>query len=126
MFDHIAVPKDGSKIHFDSENNLVVPNNPIIPFIQGDGIGLDITPVMQNVVNQAVKKAYNGEKQIHWMEVYAGDKAVEKYGKHNYLPQETFDAIEKFVVAIKGPLTTPVGEGPFIATTNFSIASNVS
>jgi isocitrate dehydrogenase len=111
MFDHIAVPKDGSKIHFDSENNLVVPNNPIIPFIQGDGIGLDITPVMQNVVNQAVKKAYNGEKQIHWMEVYAGDKAVEKYGKHNYLPQETFDAIEKFVVAIKGPLTTPVGEG---------------
>jgi isocitrate dehydrogenase len=89
----------------------VVPNNPIIPFIQGDGIGLDITPVMQNVVNQAVKKAYNGEKQIHWMEVYAGDKAVEKYGKHNYLPQETFDAIEKFVVAIKGPLTTPVGEG---------------
>ena len=111
MFDHIAVPKDGSKIHFDSENNLVVPNNPIIPFIQGDGIGLDITPVMQNVVNQAVKKAYNGEKQIHWMEVYAGDKAVEKYGKHNYLPQESFDAIEKFVVAIKGPLTTPVGEG---------------
>ena len=111
MFDHIAVPKDGSKIHFDSENNLVVPNNPIIPFIQGDGIGLDITPVMQNVVNQAVKKAYSGEKQIHWMEVYAGDKAVEKYGKHNYLPQESFDAIEKFVVAIKGPLTTPVGEG---------------
>ena len=111
MFDHIAVPKDGSKIHFDSDNNLVVPNNPIIPFIQGDGIGLDITPVMQNVVNQAVKKAYSGEKQIHWMEVYAGDKAVEKYGKHNYLPQETFDAIEKFVVAIKGPLTTPVGEG---------------
>ena len=111
MFEHIKVPDDGDKIYFDSENNLVVPNNPIIPFIQGDGIGLDITPVMQNVVDNAVKKAYKGEKKIHWMEVFAGDKAVEKYGKHNYLPQETFDAIEKFVVAIKGPLTTPVGEG---------------
>jgi len=111
MFEHIQVPEDGTPIHFDSKNNLVVPNNPIIPFIQGDGIGLDITPVMQNVVDSAVKKAYKGEKKISWMEVFAGDKAVQKYGKHNYLPQETFDAIEKFVVAIKGPLTTPVGEG---------------
>tara|TARA_B100000767_G_scaffold132344_1_gene125682 strand:- start:1998 stop:3323 length:1326 start_codon:yes stop_codon:yes gene_type:complete len=111
MFEHIKVPSDGAQIHFDEENNLVVPNNPIIPFIEGDGIGMDITPVMQNVVDNAVKKAYKGEKKIHWMEVFAGDKAVEKYGKHNYLPQETFKAIEKFVVAIKGPLTTPVGEG---------------
>ena len=111
MFDHIKVPDDGSKIYFDDKNNLVVPNNPIIPFIEGDGIGFDITPVMQNVIDSAVKKAYKGEKKIHWMEVFAGDKAVKKYGKHNYLPQETFDAIEKFVVAIKGPLTTPVGEG---------------
>jgi isocitrate dehydrogenase len=111
MFDHIKVPDDGSKIYFDDKNNLVVPNNPIIPFIEGDGIGFDITPVMQNVVDSAVKKAYKDEKKIHWMEVFAGDKAVKKYGKHNYLPQETFDAIEKFVVAIKGPLTTPVGEG---------------
>jgi isocitrate dehydrogenase len=111
MFEHIKVPSDGAQIHFDEENNLVVPNNPIIPFIEGDGIGMDITPVMQNVVDNAVKKAYKGEKKIHWMEVFAGDKAVEKYGKHNYLPQETFNAIEKFVVAIKGPLTTPVGEG---------------
>jgi isocitrate dehydrogenase len=111
MFEHITVPKDGAKIHFDNENNLVVPNNPIIPFIEGDGIGMDITPVMQNVVDNAVKKAYKGDKKIHWMEVFAGDKALEKYGQHNYLPQETFDAIEKFVVAIKGPLTTPVGEG---------------
>tara|TARA_B100001996_G_scaffold381894_1_gene372343 strand:+ start:833 stop:2158 length:1326 start_codon:yes stop_codon:yes gene_type:complete len=111
MFEHIQVPEDGTPIHFDNKNNLVVPNNPIIPFIQGDGIGLDITPVMKNVVDSAVKKAYNGEKKIRWMEVFAGDKAVQKYGKHNYLPQETFDAIEKFVVAIKGPLTTPVGEG---------------
>jgi len=111
MYKHIKIPDDGSKISFDETNNLVVPNNPIIPFIQGDGIGLDITPVMQNVVNNAVEKAYGGDKKIHWMEVYAGDKAVEKYGEHNYLPQETFKAIEEFVVAIKGPLTTPVGEG---------------
>ena len=111
MFKHIEIPNNGSKISFDEKNNLVVPNNPIIPFIQGDGIGLDITPVMQNVVDNAVEKAYDGEKKIHWMEVYAGDKAVEKYGPHNYLPKETFDAIEEFVVAIKGPLTTPVGEG---------------
>ena len=101
MFDHIKVPNDGSKIYFDNKNNLVVPNNPIIPFIEGAGIGFDITPVMQNVVDSAVKKAYKGEKKFHWMEVFAGDKAVKKYGKHNYLPQETFDAIEKFVVAIK-------------------------
>lgn len=111
MFKHITAPKNGASIHFDSRNNLVVPNNPIIPFIEGDGIGMDITPVMQNVVDSAVKKAYKGERKIHWMEVFAGDKALEKYGEHNYLPQETFDAIEKFVVAIKGPLTTPVGEG---------------
>ena len=111
MFKHLNVPSGGDKIYFDNENNLVVPKNPIIPFIQGDGIGLDITPVMQNVVDNAVKKAYQGERKIHWMEIFAGDKAVEKYGAHNYLPQETFDAIEKFVVAIKGPLTTPVGEG---------------
>ena len=111
MFKHIEIPNNGSKISFDEKNNLVVPNNPIIPFIQGDGIGLDITPVMQNVVDSAVEKAYGGEKKIYWMEVYAGDKAVKKYGSHNYLPKETFDAIEEFVVAIKGPLTTPVGEG---------------
>ena len=111
MFKHIEIPNNGSKISFDEKNNLIVPNNPIIPFIQGDGIGLDITPVMQNVVDNAVEKAYHGDKKIHWMEVYAGDKAVEKYGPHNYLPKETFDAIEEFVVAIKGPLTTPVGEG---------------
>ena len=111
MFEHVQVPKDGSQIHFNDNGKLIVPDNPIIPFIQGDGIGLDITPVMQNVVDSAVKKAYGNEKKIYWTEIFAGDKAVEKYGKHNYLPQETFDAIKKFVVAIKGPLTTPVGEG---------------
>ena len=111
MFEHIKIPEEGKTITFDSDNKIVVPNNPIIPFIEGDGIGFDITPVMQNVVNNAVKKAYNGEKEIHWMEIYAGDKAVQRYGKHNYLPKETFDAMRRFVVSIKGPLTTPVGEG---------------
>ena len=111
MFEHIKIPEEGKTITFDSDNKIVVPNNPIIPFIEGDGIGFDITPVMQNVVNNAVKKAYNGKKEIHWMEIYAGDKAVQRYGKHNYLPKETFDAMRRFVVSIKGPLTTPVGEG---------------
>ena len=78
MFKHISVPEEGSKIYFDNENNLVVPNNPIIPFIQGDGIGLDITPVMHAGVTNAVEKAYKGEKKIHWMAVFAGDKAGEK------------------------------------------------
>jgi len=111
MFKHINVPDDGEPIHFNENGKLIVPDNPVIPFIEGDGIGIDITPVMQNVVDSAVQKAYSGSKKIHWMEIFAGDKATEKYGAHNYLPQETFDAIEKFVVAIKGPLTTPVGEG---------------
>ena len=111
MFEHIKIPEEGNTISFGSDDKIIVPNNPIIPFIEGDGIGFDITPVMQNVVNNAVKKAYNGKKEIHWMEIYAGDKAVQRYGKHNYLPKETFDAMKKFVVSIKGPLTTPVGEG---------------
>ena len=111
MFKHINVPDDGEPIHFNENGKLIVPDNPVIPFIEGDGIGIDITPVMQNVVDSAVQKAYSGSKKIHWMDIFAGDKATEKYGAHNYLPKETFDAIEKFVVAIKGPLTTPVGEG---------------
>lgn len=111
MFKHINVPDEGKPIHFDENGKLMVPDNPIIPFIEGDGIGVDITPVMQNVVDSAVKKAYSGSKKIHWMEIFAGDKATKKYGDHNYLPKETFEAIEQFVVAIKGPLTTPVGEG---------------
>ena len=111
MFEHIKIPEEGKSISFGSDNKIAVPNNPIIPFIEGDGIGFDITPVMQNVVNSAVKKAYNGKKEIHWMEIYAGDKAVQRYGKRNYLPKETFDAMRRFVVSIKGPLTTPVGQG---------------
>ncbi len=88
-----------------------IPNNPIIPYIEGDGIGVDITPVMLKVVDAAVKKAYNGSKQIHWMEVYAGEKAVSKYGEGQYLPLETLELIKKYKVAIKGPMGTPIGGG---------------
>jgi len=111
MFEKVIVPKDGAKISFDENDKLIVPNNPIIPFIEGDGIGYDITPVMKKVVDSAVEKAYGGEKKIHWMEIYAGDKAIEHYGNNNFLPKETFAAMEQFVVSIKGPLTTPVGKG---------------
>lgn len=96
-----------------SEKNgvLSVPNHPIIPFIEGDGIGVDISPVMKKVVDAAVKKAYNGEKQIAWMEIYAGEKSTHTYDKDTWLPDETLEAIREFKVAIKGPLTTPVGGG---------------
>ena len=90
---------------------LTVPDNPIIPFIEGDGIGVDITPPMINVVNQAVKIAYSGERKIEWMEVYCGEKATQVYGKDTWLPDETIEALKEYVVSIKGPLTTPVGGG---------------
>lgn len=105
---HIKVPK-GEKIHVQADNTLSVPHHPIIPFIEGDGIGVDITPVMRKVVDSAVNKAYSHQRQIAWMEIYAGEKANHLYGE--WLPQETLQAIEEFVVAIKGPLTTPVGGG---------------
>ena len=111
MFINIKVPENGQKITVNDDGSLSVPNNPIIPFIEGDGIGCDITPVMQGVVNAAVHKAYGSEKSVSWMEVYAGDKAVDVYGKDNWLPEETFKALEEFIVSIKGPLTTPVGKG---------------
>ena len=104
----ITVPTAGKPITFENKA-LKVPNNPIITYIEGDGIGIDITPVMLNVVNTAVKKAYGGEREIHWMEIYAGEKADSIYGE--YLPEETVEAIKEFSVAIKGPLTTPVGGG---------------
>ncbi len=107
----ITVPANGQKITHDVHGHCVVPNNPIIPFIEGDGIGVDITPVMRAVVDHAVKKAYGGDKAIAWMEIYAGDKAVTVYGANQYLPAETLDAIRDFKVAIKGPLSTPVGGG---------------
>ena len=107
-YKNITVPESGSPITIEN-NELNVPNNPIITFIEGDGIGIDITPVMLDVVNTAVKKAYGGEREIHWMEIYAGEKADSIYGE--YLPEETVEAIKEFSVSIKGPLTTPVGGG---------------
>ena len=104
----ITIPTAGKPITLENKA-LKVPNNPIITYIEGDGIGIDITPVMLNVVNTAVKKAYGGEREIHWMEIYAGEKADSIYGE--YLPEETVEAIKEFSVAIKGPLTTPVGGG---------------
>ena len=108
---HITVPVSGEKITVNADNSLNVPNNPIIPFIEGDGIGVDITPPMMNVVNAAVKKAYNDTKKIAWMEVYAGEKATNTYDKDTWLPAETMQAIKDYVISIKGPLTTPVSGG---------------
>ena len=107
----VVVPTNGSAIEIDANGKLVVPDNPIIPFIRGDGIGADITPVMKKVVDAAVAKAYNGQKKISWMEIYAGGRSVETYGDNTWLPDETFDFIKNYHVAIKGPLTTPVGGG---------------
>ncbi len=106
----IKVPKKGSKISYKN-GKIDVPDNPIIPFIEGDGIGVDITPPMIKVVNEAVKIAYKGTKKIEWMEVFCGEKATKIYSKDTWLPDETIDALKEFVVSIKGPLTTPVGGG---------------
>ncbi|WP_425917845.1 NADP-dependent isocitrate dehydrogenase [Acinetobacter sp. TSRC1-2] len=108
-YQKIIVPVDGSKITVNADLSLNVPNNPIIPFIEGDGIGVDITPAMKAVVDAAVQKAYAGKRSIEWMEVYCGEKADKIYG--TYMPEETFEALREFVVSIKGPLTTPVGGG---------------
>ena len=106
----IIVPPIGEKISYKN-NQLVVPDNPIIPFIEGDGIGVDITPVMIDVVNAAVKSAYKGKREIIWMEIFCGEKAVEIYGNDEWMPRETLDACKEYNVSIKGPLTTPVGGG---------------
>jgi isocitrate dehydrogenase len=110
-YQHINVPASGQKITVNPDFSLNVPNNPIIPFIEGDGIGADITPVMRRVVDSAVEKAYHGARHIAWMEIYTGEKALPIYGSDVWLPEETIDAIKEFVVSIKGPLTTPVGGG---------------
>ena len=107
----IIVPKSGEKITVNADNSLNVPNLPIIPFIEGDGIGADITPPMIKVVDAAVNKAYGGARKIFWMEVYAGEKATKVYGANEWLPAETMKAVRDYVVSIKGPLTTPVGGG---------------
>ena len=106
----IKVPSKGEKITYKN-NKLVVPDNPIIPFIEGDGIGVDITPVMLDVINAAVEKAYDGKREISWMEIYCGEKSVEVYGDNEWLPEETLQACKDYKVSIKGPLTTPVGGG---------------
>jgi isocitrate dehydrogenase len=111
MTSHIQVPADGQKITVNPDFTLNVPDNPIIPFIEGDGTGVDITPVMIKVVDAAVEKCYGGKRRIHWMEVYAGEKSTRLYGPDEWLPQETLDAVRDYVVSIKGPLTTPVGGG---------------
>ena len=110
-YKHITVPADGEKIRVNTDNSLQVPDRPIIPFIEGDGIGIDITPVMRDVVDAVVKAAYGEARSIAWMEIYAGEKANEVYGANTWLPAETLEAIREFSVAIKGPLTTPVGGG---------------
>ena len=108
-YQKIVVPADGDKITVNADLSLNVPNHPIIPFIEGDGIGVDITPAMKAVVDAAVQKAYGGKRSIEWMEVYCGEKADKIYG--TYMPEETFEALREFIVSIKGPLTTPVGGG---------------
>ncbi len=110
MSSNITVPAEGSKITVNADYSLNVPNNPIIPFIEGDGIGVDITPPMMKVVDAAVAKAYDGSKKIAWMEIFCGEKAAEKYDG-DWFPAETLSAIKDYVVSIKGPLTTPVGGG---------------
>ena len=110
-YQHIQVPEQGEKITANADKTLLVPDHPIIPFIEGDGVGRDITPVMLKVVDAAVAKAYGGKRQIHWMEVFAGEKATHLYGPDVWLPEETVDVVREYLVSIKGPLTTPVGGG---------------
>ncbi|MFZ5935314.1 NADP-dependent isocitrate dehydrogenase [Pseudomonas putida] len=110
-YQKIKVPTDGTKITVNADHSLNVPDNPIIPYIEGDGIGVDVSPVMIKVVDAAVHKAYGGKRKIAWMEVYAGEKATQVYDQDTWLPQETLDAVKDYVVSIKGPLTTPVGGG---------------
>jgi isocitrate dehydrogenase len=110
-YQHIKIPAEGRKITANADYTLTVPNNPIIPYIEGDGIGVDVTPVMQKVVDAAVEKAYGGARKIHWMEIYAGEKATRIYGPDVWMPDETLEAVKEYLVSIKGPLTTPVGGG---------------
>ena len=110
-YEKISVPNDGDKITVNADLSLNVTNHPVIPYIEGDGIGADITPVMMKVVNSAVQKAYSSKRSIVWMEVFCGEKATKVYGPGNWLPHETLEALREYSVSIKGPLTTPVGEG---------------
>ena len=111
MYQHIKVPAEGKKITVNADYSLNVPTNPIIPYIEGDGTGVDISPVMMKVIDAAVAKAYGGQRKISWMEIYAGEKSTQVYGPDVWLPEETLQALKDYVVSIKGPLTTPVGGG---------------
>lgn len=111
MYQHIQVPQSGDKITVNPDFSLNVPDRPIIPFIEGDGIGIDVTPVMRKVIDAAIEKAYGGKRKIEWMEVYAGEKSLKVYGENVWLPDETLEAMKDFVISIKGPLTTPIGGG---------------
>ena len=111
MYQHINIPCTGNKITVETDHTLTVPDFPIIPFIEGDGIGADITPAMMRVVDAAVAKAFGRKRKIEWMEVYAGDKAVQVYGKDTWLPDETVKVLRDYAVSIKGPLTTPISGG---------------
>jgi isocitrate dehydrogenase len=110
-YQHVTVPAGGQKITVNKDFSLNVPDQPIIPYIEGDGTGVDITPVMLKVVDAAVAKAYGGKRKIHWMEIYAGEKSTKVYGSDVWLPEETLAIVKDYVVSIKGPLTTPVGGG---------------
>lgn len=110
-YEHIRPPEEGERIRLNADHSLAIPDQPIIPYIEGDGIGIDVTPVMLKVVNAAVSKAYGDQRRIHWMEIYAGEKAVATYGANQFLPDETLHALREFVVSIKGPLGTPTGGG---------------
>ena len=118
-YQHIKVPAEGRAISANEDLSLNVPDNPVIPFIEGDGIGADISPVMIKVVDSAVEKAYQGGKKISWMEIYAGEKATRVYGEDEWLPEESLQAMKDYIVSIKGPLTTPIGGG--IRSLNVSI-----
>ena len=111
QYQHISVPKEGQAIQIDAQGHIQVPDHPILPFIEGDGTGPDIWKASQHVFDETVRKVYGGKKKIAWMEIYAGEKSLSVYGKDQWLPDETLQAIKEFKVAIKGPLTTPVGGG---------------
>ena len=111
MYQHIKIPAAGEKIRVNADFSLQVPDQPVIPYIEGDGTGFDITPVMLKVVDAAVAKCYGSKRKIHWMEVFAGEKSTKVYGPDVWLPEETLHAVKDYVVSSKGPLTTPVGGG---------------
>ncbi|MDA0993446.1 MAG: isocitrate/isopropylmalate family dehydrogenase, partial [Proteobacteria bacterium] len=110
-YDHITLPQAGEAITINADHSINVPDRPIIPYVEGDGIGIDVTPVMIDVVNAAVTLAYGADREVQWMEVYAGGKAAALYGNDDFLPDETLHALRQFVVSIKGPLMTQTGGG---------------